>query len=194
MSRLYIIQGMEKRREHIDLTKNLLKSMDSDIEIIENLEKGKGANETFIDGFRISKDRPFIKLEDDVILCTNFCEEIEKAIKEIGEDRFISFFTLKTFDPVENKELNGSTFCSSLCFYVPSGMSSKIIEYYETKWKHSKVAKENPTGFDYIIRDFLKENKIKYYMVLPNLVQHQVGKSVINERRSSKRQSLYFKG
>ena len=69
-----------------------------------------------------------------------------------------------------------------------------MVKYWYEVGSKSKCYEENPNAMDFLVRDFLKDNKHKYWLVIPNLVQHQEGKSVIDPRRSSKRQSLYFKG
>ena len=55
-----------------------------------------------------------------------------------------------------------------------------------------KNIKEHPNGTDAMVRDFLKDRKEKYWIHCPSLVDHRQGKSVIDPRRSSKRQSFTF--
>ena len=59
-------------------------------------------------------------------------------------------------------------------------------------WSKSQCFKDNPTAMDYLVRDFLKDNKYKYWIYQPCLVQHMECKSVIDPRRSSKRQCINF--
>ena len=90
--------------------------------------------------------------------------------------------------------MNGSTYCGNVGFFIPKEMRLELIKYFNEVWSKSQCFKDNPTAMDYLVRDFLKDNKYKYWLVVPNLIQHQERKSVIDPRRSSKRQSLYFKG
>jgi len=47
---------------------------------------------------------------------------------------------------------------------------------------------------DTMIGDWLKKRKERYWVVVPNLADHQIGKSAIDSRRSSKRVSKTFAG
>jgi hypothetical protein len=82
-----------------------------------------------------------------------------------------------------------NNFCMNQCFYLPPGYSSKLYEFYNN-WKDKEV---HPTGYDYMLNDFLKERKEKYWISIPSLVDHREMKSLISSRRSSKRQSKTFK-
>ncbi len=44
-----------------------------------------------------------------------------------------------------------------------------------------------------MVADFLKERHMRYYIHVPSLVEHRIGKSLIDPRRSSRRQSLTFR-
>ena len=60
---------------------------------------------------------------------------------------------------------------------------------FSLKWPKLK---DDPTGYDIMMADFFKMHKVKYWNVVPNLVDHKVMKSRIDPRRSSKRQSFTF--
>ena len=134
-------------------------------------------------------ENPCVHLEDDIVLCDNFYEKIINEIKKRPND-VIQFFSMRKDDlTVGSRYITGSKFCMNQCFYLPSGMSRELLEYGKT-WKRIK---EHPTGYDYLMADYFKEHKIKYWNVVPNLVDHFPMKSRINPRRSTKRQSFTFK-
>lgn len=159
-------------------------------EVIEDI--GYGAIPTFLKCL-CNDENDLLYLEDDVILCKDFENELEKVFSELGKDNLIQLFSLKKVI-TETTLMNGSTYCGNVGFFIPKKMRLELVKYFNEVWSKSQCFKDNPTAMDYLVRDFLKDNKYKYWLVVPNLIQHQEGKSVIDPRRSSKRQSLYFKG
>lgn len=131
-------------------------------------------------------------MEDDIMVCNDFDRNIINAVG-FYPDRLISFFTLKRVGVDHITERNGSDFCSALCYFLPVGMAGRLLEY-SFDWLTTKRGIENPTAMDYCIADFLKDNKIKYILWSPSLVQHLSVKSRIDPRRSTKRQAINFKG
>lgn len=158
--------------------------------VIEDI--GDGALPTFIKCL-CNDENDLLYLEDDVILCKEFETELDKVFNELGKDNLIQLFSLKKII-TKTTLMNGSTYCGNVGFFIPSSMRFELVKYFNEVWSKSQCYKDNPTAMDYLVRDFLKDNKYKYWLVVPNLVQHQMGKSVIDPRRSSKRQSKYFKG
>lgn len=177
-----IVQNYKRK-----LNETYVRELGESFEIVEDI--GDGAMKTFIKCLTIPSG-DMLYLEDDAILCKDFLKKVEKTLDELGRDKIVQFFSLKK--TIEKTTLmNGSTYCGNVCLFIPNKIRKEFIDYY-FEWKDSKVAIENPTAMDYLVRDYLKKTKQKYYLIVPNLVQHQIGKSVINPRRSSKRVSRYF--
>lgn len=154
-------------------------------------DEGQGCIQTFIDCLEDSDD-DLLYFEDDAILCKDFEKTFQDVLDNLGKDKLIQLFSLKRVI-TETTLMNGSTYCGNVCFYIPKELRKEMVKYWYEVWSKSKCYEENPNAMDFLVRDFLKDNKYKYWLVIPNLVQHQEGKSVIDPRRSSKRQSLYFK-
>ena len=147
------------------------------------------AMDTFKMSLELAGDCACVNMEDDIILCDDFynkiIEEIEKRPNEV-----IQFFSMRKDDlTVGSRYISGRAFCMGQCFYIPKGMAKEVLEYMD-RWTRYE---EDPTALDYLFADYLKEKKIKYWNVCPNLVDHKPIKSRINPRRSTKRQSLTFK-
>lgn len=160
---------------------------------IPNLEICRDTTRNAMDTFRKSLEMigesASVNMEDDIILCKDFMEKIQKEIEKRPDD-VIQFFSMRKDDlTIGSRYIPGRQFLMGQCFYLPKGMSKELLEYSKT-WSRLK---EHPTGLDTMIGDFLKEKKVKYWNVCPNLVDHKVCKSRIDPRRSSKRQSLTFK-
>ncbi len=182
---MYRVQVQNYKRE---LNETYARELsDCGYEVVE--DTGDGAMKTFLNCL-VCGDGDMLYLEDDAILCKDFIKKVDKELDELGRDKIVQFFSLKK--SVDKTTLmGGGTYCGNVCLFIPNKIRLGILKFYE-EWKNSKVGVENPTAMDYLVRDYLKKTKQKYYLVVPNLVQHQVGKSVIDPRRSSKRQSLYY--
>lgn len=134
-------------------------------------------------------DEPFVLLEDDAELCNDFCSRIEAAI-QTHPDQIINFFSLrkKDYEMGEPFAVRGGAYLGNVCVYFPAGYGVAIADFYKD-WS-GKV--ENPTGNDLLVADWLKSKKLKYIQWFPHLVNHKVGKSLIDPRRSSQRTDKNF--
>jgi hypothetical protein len=148
----------------------------------------KNAMTTFLEAMTLAGEEPCVHMEDDIYLTENFEVKLEKAISERPEE-VIQFFSMRGADlTIGSRYDSGRTFMMNQCFYLPAGYSIKIRDYYP-KWPQKDIHK---TGYDILIADFLKERKEKYYIYVPSLVQHRRGKSIINPKRPTFRQSITF--
>lgn len=162
--------------------------------IIPNLELcvdyRKNAYLNFCAALELAGNDPCIHLEDDIILCDYFItlakSEILKRPNEV-----IQFFSMRKKDDVliGSRYIAGSRFISNLCFYLPEGLGLEILEFSKT-WIGLQ---EHPTGYDLMMADYLKSKKLKYWNVVPNLVDHKHCVSRINPHRSTYRKSFTFK-
>ena len=167
--------------------------LDKSFEQIEGMYEtcfnGK-AMETFMKSIEMSQNEDCLNLEDDIILCDDFMNEVNKVVTKYP-DKVISFFTLK--DVKKTTEMSGRTFCMNQCVYMPKWFNKILLDYYP-RWKQTERGKANPTGYDYMMGDLLSLLGVKYILSVPCLVQHMEMKSRINPKRSSKRQTKNFKG
>ena len=143
----------------------------------------------FQNALGISGEDPALHLEDDIIMCDDFSNRINHVINAHAND-VIQFFSMRKDDiTVGTRYIRGGDFLAALCFYLPAKMSADILEYSKI-WPGRE---KDPTGLDLMIGDYLRKERIKYLNICPNLVDHKVGKSLINSKRSSKRVSLTFR-
>lgn len=174
-----------------------MKQQIPELEIIEDIDKCylpdkdmKSAMWAYIRSIDFTE--PFVRLEDDAILCHNFKNRAEKLIAK-DPNCIHQFFSLRDSDyEAGSRYVAGAKFMTTVCIYIPAGMGHDIVEFYFNEWKNSKRGLENPTGYDILIADYLKCKKLKYFVDVPCLVQHAVEKSAINPKRSSKRQTRRF--
>lgn len=127
-------------------------------------------------------------LEDDIILPHDFLERCEKVVAEHG-DTLIRGFSQKGKAGYEP----GSKFGWTQIVWFPEGWGTECSEFCKD-WKEvleQDPKKWGPTGYDYVIRDWLQESKRRYWMEVPSLVQHVEGSSMLGPR-SRNRQSQSF--
>jgi len=147
------------------------------------------ANKAYIEILNASFNLPFVRLEDDIVLTSDFKAKIEDFISQYPNE-LISFFTLKK-SVKKTQFMPGKTFCMFQCTYFPAGMAQNIINYYNRVWCIEKELFD-PTGMDILVADYLYLVDKDYILYQPSLVQHIKGKSAIG-KRSSARQSSTFK-
>lgn len=123
-----------------------------------------------------------VLLEDDVILCKNFKEEIEKVINE-HKDEIINFFTfpIKYFVSKKNRHFNYNQ-----CTYYPKGISKKIYDCIREN--HLQGSSQEKMMFD-----SLYKLDLTHYIYRPCLVQHIDKGSIMNHNVGFCRRSPYFK-
>lgn len=179
----YIMRTCDGREDYADYVKKHIKNL------IVIKDDGRGPMKCFERALEASEEDSAVHLEDDVILTNNFTNKIEKVILE-RPNMVCQFFSMRKADlQIGSRIENGSSFISALCFYLPKGMSKSLKDFFIT-WDRID---EHPTGLDLTPSDYMKKHKMKYYIHIPNLVDHRIGKSKIDSRRSSKRVSLTFK-
>lgn len=131
-----------------------------------------------------------VHLEDDILLCDRFVERVEAAVAERPRAP-IQFFSRRAADAVQGSRwMPGSSFSMNQAFYLPAGMSQRMLEFSEAWPRHD----EHPTGYDILMADAFKAWRQRYWLHVPSLVQHRVGVSLIDRRRAWSRQSATFEG
>lgn len=150
----------------------------------------KDFSHSSLDTFKLAlfyaEDDASVHLEDDIILCNNFYDKIRAEIAKRPND-VIQFFSMRGDDiKIGSRYINGSQYLMNQCFYLPKGMAKDVLEF-------SKTWDPKDPDSDTMLRGYFAKNKIKYWNVCPNLVDHKQEKSRINPRRSTKRQSFTFR-
>lgn len=134
--------------------------------------------------YKISSSNAVL-LEDDLILCDNFREEIEKVIAQYPND-IINFFT--------KPELYFTThytdrFDYNQCTYYPKGiakvLADGISEIYNPNAHKSWASLTNRV---------LQNMRINHVVHRPALVQHKDNVSILQNGVNLKRNTMWFKG
>lgn len=176
-----IIRAIPERsdyvREYFDEIRALNPIMSIDFD-------SQGAMWNFYNALSLAGEDSALHMEDDIVITSDFVNKITSAINS-RPNEVIQFFSMRQAD-IDYGSRYDRNFIMGQCFYLPKGYSKMILEY---KWPG--IVKD-PTGLDLMVNDFLKSRKEKYWIHVPSLVNHRIGKSAINPRRSSKRQSKTF--
>lgn len=179
----YIIRLMPEREKFLPEIKEQIPNL------IIVRDKTRNAMDTFLDALEAAGEDAAVHLEDDIILTNNFKKKIERVIAD-HKNEVVQFFSRRKKDlEVGSRYEPGSSFIYGQCFYLPDGYSKMIREYYPS-WERKE---EHPTGLDYMVADFLKSRKERYFLHVPSLVDHRAVTSLIDSRRSRFRQSKTFK-
>lgn len=179
----YIVKAMPERGAYVaDLKQQI-----PDLQIV--LDRKRDAMDTFARSLEAAGGDAAIHLEDDIVLTSNFLEKASRAVAE-RPDVVIQFFSMRKADLSVGSRWDRN-FLMNQCFYAPPGYSALIREYYDT-WRTPENLAAHRAPTDVVMRDFFKSRREDYWIHVPSLVDHRIGKSVIDPRRSSKRQSLSF--
>jgi hypothetical protein len=132
-----------------------------------------------------------VQMEDDIILCAHFKARCLHEIRQRPEE-LIQFFSMRQDDlRVGSRYIAGSRYLMNQCFYLPLRIAELALECFDAF--EAQRQDNHIGGTDSLIQHTLKKHKLRYWNVVPNLVDHEVGVSAIDSRRSSRRQSLTFK-
>lgn len=156
-------------------------------------DTGLGAMGCFLKACRMHPRLGVVHLEDDVILTRDF---VRKCSEAVAARPFtpIQFFSMRKKDLTVGSRMEpGRTFMMNQCHYFPPGMGTALVAFYENEWDPGEKHR-NPHGYDILIAAYLHSRRLSYWLHVPSLVDHRVGKSFINPKRAStNRQSLTFR-
>ncbi len=148
------------------------------------IDKEHKLREIFLGQLENISDFDVVLLEDDIILCNNFKERIEKIIQSHSNE-IINFF----FEPFDYFESKYKEFAYNQCTYYPSIILKDIINFFKNNKKPSFVK----TPEEHIKYYLHKQKKFKVYTYRPCLVQHIDNKSILNKHPVSiPRRTPYF--
>lgn len=139
--------------------------------------------DSFINQLEFISNEDSLLIEDDVILCHNFLDEVNKAIREYP-NLIINFFNA----PLEyyTSHIEIGYFVWNQCTYYPKGISKVISE------NMTKLRKQNDQ-YDLLERKAMNFKNIPYVNYRPTLVQHIDFDSLIQNRVTHNRRTKYFK-
>lgn len=179
---LYVIRAVRERKEFVD---EILKQIPDAIVYWDDEFHDAMKSYLYVCE-HIIKGQPAVLLEDDLILTSDFKTKCEDVIAKYPK-MLIKFFDLSKVNVAPHFK-SGRQYCSSLCEYFPEGFSLKVVKAYDT-WP---LKEKEPNAYDYLV-GYAWGYSNKFLTWCPSLVQHRVAKSVINPRRSSKRQFITSK-
>lgn len=179
----YIVRTCTGREKYLEYVKEKIP------DCVVSFDCKKDPMNNFKNALLLADNDSCIHFEDDVLLTKDFLNKATRVINKYP-DMIVQFFSMRKADiEIGSRIETASTFLCAVCFYTPKKISKGIYNFF-SKW--DKFDK-HPTGLDLLIRDYLIKTKQKYFIAIPNLADHRIGKSAIDPKRSSKRQSFTFK-
>ena len=152
----------------------------SQIEYELLIDKEHKPIDSFISQLKQISNYDAVLLEDDVILCKNFKEEIEKVINEHKND-IINFYTRpSSFFSSHYSQY----FVYNQCTYYPKGISQKLAIQMEKELNLAKSIRD----YDVLENRAIHSLKMYLFNYRPCLVQHRDAHSLINKGLFSFRQ------
>jgi GR25 family glycosyltransferase involved in LPS biosynthesis len=148
----------------------------------------RGARWNFHRALSLAGESACLHMEDDIILTSGFDHKVSEVIKSRPRS-VIQFFSMRKADvEIGSREERGALFMMNQCFYLPPCVGKALLAFYP-QWDGQHVHK---SANDIFLADFMKQEKMPYYLHVPSLVQHRDCVSVIDPRRSRSRQSKTF--
>lgn len=191
---LFIIRTCRQRPGAFERYKSAIPGL---IECFDDLDKTIYCNTSMLNirkALRIAFDTKSsaVFLEDDILLCENFYHKVLGEINNHAGD-VIQFFSMRKEDlTIGSRYIAGYKYLMNQCVYLPLEVIEKILDCFDD---FENIRTDNKIGgTDSLIAFTLKKYKLNYWNAVPNLVDHLIGTSAIDRRRSSKRQSLTFDG
>ena len=184
-----IIQAVEERRAGVDY---LLERLPGAVVV---WDEKRHPMHTFLRALTEAGEGPALHLEDDVILTRDFLKKLTAALALVppspvtGKMPLVQFFSMRKAD-IDTGSRWDRQFMGNLCWYSPPGLDREFRAFFPT-WR-AKDHREKSVGYDTMMRAMLRKLGEPYWIHCPNLVQHRVGKSAIDPRRSSGRLSRTF--
>lgn len=127
---------------------------------------------------------PVVLIEDDILLVRDFEKKIAEQITARPSE-VIQFFSMRRAD-CEVGSRYDRDFIAALCFYLPAGHAQQASAWAAEVYDCNRTSNSS----DLFIKAWLQSRRESYWICCPNLVQHRIGKSFIDPRRSSRRLSL----
>ena len=179
----YILRTCAGREHYADYVKKCIPSVEICFDDVG------GAMQNWIKSLEMAGNDAVVNLEDDIWITNNFEEKL-KAVVFDKPSSVIQFFSMRKADLTEGSRWDsGRSYLMAQCTYFPKKMSRGILAFSK---KYDNIThKSHP--LDSMVADYLNKARIKYWIHCPSLVDHRVGKSMIDPRRAStNRQSFTF--
>jgi hypothetical protein len=178
----YIVRAMREREQFLDPIRAELPAL----EVV--WDRSRNSMETWLRAMDYARNDAAVHLEDDILPTRGLLTKLATAVVA-HPDHVIQFFSLRRSDrTLGSRWMAGNSFMMTQCFYLPPGYSGALHDYYPD-WPNRHA---HPDGIDTQLNNWLATRRERYWLHVPSLVQHRVERSLIDPRRSSRRQSPTF--
>ena len=140
--------------------------------------------DSFIDALYLISNEDAVLMEDDIILCQNFEEEITKVIKQYP-NRIINFFRFPS--PMDTEETEKIIY--NQCTFYPKGIAKQIADIMVALPRRTDSKKNM---YSLLENEALIQLDQKVVQYVPHLVQHLDNDSILFTVTLNIRRSNYF--
>ena len=140
--------------------------------------------DSFINALYQISDEDSVLMEDDIILCNNFEQEITKVIEQYP-NRIINFFNILNMGHIEEKY----TIVYNQCTFYPKGIAKQIADIMITLPRRDDKKKNMYSLLENVALKQLDQKVVQY---IPHLVQHLDNDTLLFESTPHQRRSIYF--
>lgn len=154
-----------------------------DLEYEKLIDTEHAPIKSFIEQLKYISQWDSVLLEDDLILCKDFENEIKEAIN-LHHDKIINFFT-RPKEWFTTHESNW--FVYNQCTYYPKGVALIVANEMERLWKNTPDPQ-----YDILENNALKNLDLSHVQYRPCLVQHLDNNSLIGNDTNGYRRTPYF--
>lgn len=158
-------------------------------------DEHRSGYETYLDALRVQVQHGVgaWHLEDDIILTSGWREKAEKAARDHG-DTIITGFSNRRRDLDGSHYESGGSFCMNQCYWVPAPHAQPLIDF-SLRWEgrlNSYGDLRRDTHYDWAMGDYMRSIKMRYWVVVPSIVQHRHAPSLLGHSNNPNRFSRTF--
>ena len=129
-------------------------------------------------------------LQDDAVLTSRWLQKARWE-RATHPDTVIQGFSRRCDDlTVGSRWMNARGFNYGICWFLPGRLAPGLLAFSRTWPRRPPVEK---CSLDTMTADYLATVRERYWLVVPSLVQHREGPSMVDGRRARARQSKTFR-
>ena len=140
--------------------------------------------DSFINALYQISNEDAVLMEDDIILCQNFEEEITRVIEQYP-NRIINFFNILNMGHIEEKY----NIIYNQCTFYPKGIAKQIADIMVTLPRRTDRKKNMYSLLENVALKQLDQKVVQY---IPHLVQHLDNDTLLFEHTFHRRRSILF--
>lgn len=146
---------------------------------------------SFIEQLKLINDDDCVFMEDDIIFCENFLNELTKAITAYPNS-IINFF-YRPMVYMRTSQISGVNFIYNQCVYYPKGITRQIATQLELLLQGENDIEKFAKTYDQLQGKALSNLSLDFISYRPCIVQHIGQKSILGNKGYGNFKTPFFK-